>query len=241
MERGRRLPVRFTNLSGDFDVQVRVASLTEADPWSKAGLMARAGTDWDAIFFDVITTPATGENLCDCQCRAGVESNAVSFGNSSSYGSPFAGTSFPNMWLRLQRTGNMFQGYRSSDGANWTSIASTNIGMPASLCVGLATTAHDSYGTGLVTTVQYRDITITGASPDTTPPTIAIISPTSNSTYSTTLGSINLGGTASDNVGLTQVTWSNNRGGSGTARDDQLGGQRNRPAERPKCPHSHRA
>jgi len=53
--------------------------------------------------------------------------------------------------------------------------------------------------------------------PDTTPPTITITSPTSSSTYTTSSSSLNIGGTASDNVGVTQVTWSNSSGGSGTA------------------------
>ena len=60
-------------------------------------------------------------------------------------------------------------------------------------------------------------IAVTYTPPDTTKPTITITSPTSNPTYSTTSSTINLGGTASDNVGVTQVTWSNDRGGSGTA------------------------
>jgi len=150
----------YTNLSGDFDLQVRVASLAEADQWSKAGLMARDGTGWDARFFDVITTPAAGVNLCDVQCRVATYSNAVNFSTGTS---PFAGTTYPNMWLRLQRTGNVFQGYRSSDGVNWTSLAGTNIGMPSRLCVGLATAAHDYAGAGLTTTAQYRDITISSA------------------------------------------------------------------------------
>src|SRR5204863_3519123 len=48
-------------------------------------------------------------------------------------------------------------------------------------------------------------------------PTIAITTPTAGSTYSTRTSSLALGGTASDNVGVTQVTWANSRGGSGTA------------------------
>jgi len=51
---------------------------------------------------------------------------------------------------------------------------------------------------------------------DTVSPGITITSPTSNATYSTSSTPITLGGTASDNVGVTQVTWINNRGGSGT-------------------------
>ena len=63
--------------------------------------------------------------------------------------------------------------------------------------------------------IYYWTVTVTQS--DTTPPAISITSPTSASTYSTNVSSINLSGTASDNVGVTQVTWSNNRGGSGTA------------------------
>jgi hypothetical protein len=47
-------------------------------------------------------------------------------------------------------------------------------------------------------------------------PSVTITSPTSSSTYSTSSSSLNISGNASDNVGVTQVTWSNNRSGSGT-------------------------
>ncbi|MBP7937731.1 MAG: SUMF1/EgtB/PvdO family nonheme iron enzyme [Phycisphaerae bacterium] len=52
---------------------------------------------------------------------------------------------------------------------------------------------------------------------DTQAPTIAITSPTSNPTYTTASSTIDLAGTALDNVGVMQVTWSNSRGGNGTA------------------------
>jgi len=48
-------------------------------------------------------------------------------------------------------------------------------------------------------------------------PTVTISSPTANASFGASTATINLGGSASDNVGVTQVTWSNNRGGSGTA------------------------
>jgi hypothetical protein len=51
---------------------------------------------------------------------------------------------------------------------------------------------------------------------DTTAPAVTITSPTSNTTYSTSSNPIGLGGSTSDNIGVTQVTWSSNRGGSGT-------------------------
>jgi Big-like domain-containing protein/purple acid phosphatase-like protein/ASPM-SPD-2-Hydin domain-containing protein len=52
---------------------------------------------------------------------------------------------------------------------------------------------------------------------DATPPIVTITSPTSAPTYAVTAPSLTLQGTASDNVGVTQVTWSNSRGGSGVA------------------------
>src|SRR5437763_15457175 len=65
--------------------------------------------------------------------------------------------------------------------------------------------------------ISTRLVTGTGAGGDTTLPTIAITTPTAGSTYSTPTSSLALGGTASDNVGVTQVTWANDRGGTGTA------------------------
>ena len=61
--------------------------------------------------------------------------------------------------------------------------------------------------------------TVAGTSLDVAGPTtsVAITSPTSNSTYSTSNPFIMLGGTAFDDVGVTRVTWANNRGGSAMA------------------------
>ena len=78
-------------------------------------------------------------------------------------------------------------------------------------------------GTNVIT-VRARDaagnsgtatLTVTYTPPDTTAPTITILGPTSASTYSTTSSVVTLGGTAADNLGVTAVTWANNRGGSG--------------------------
>jgi hypothetical protein len=60
-----------------------------------------------------------------------------------------------------------------------------------------------------------------GGSPppaDTTPPAISITTPTANPTATATATPIALGGTASDDAGVVQITWSNAlTGGSGTA------------------------
>ena len=68
-----------------------------------------------------------------------------------------------------------------------------------------ATDAAGNYGTDTLT-VTYTDVD---------KPSVTITSPTSAETYLTQNGTIDLAGTASDNVGVVSVTWSNNRGGSG--------------------------
>ena len=52
---------------------------------------------------------------------------------------------------------------------------------------------------------------------DTTAPVVTITSPTSAATFTTTSSSVTVSGSASDGVGVTQVTWANDRGGSGIA------------------------
>jgi hypothetical protein len=52
--------------------------------------------------------------------------------------------------------------------------------------------------------------------PDTTPPSITVLSPAS-SNISTAASSLVVSGTATDNVGVAKITWSSSTGGSGTA------------------------
>ena len=60
-------------------------------------------------------------------------------------------------------------------------------------------------------------ITVTYTPPDTQNPTVTITVPTPSPVYSTTDGTVTLGGSSTDNVGVTEVRWINNQGGSGTA------------------------
>jgi hypothetical protein len=76
----------------------------------------------------------------------------------------------------------------------------------------LTVTARDAAGnTGTAI------LTVTYTAPDTVSPTVSITAPTAGPTYATNISPLTLGGTAGDNVGVTQVSWSSNRGGSGTA------------------------
>ena len=94
-------------------------------------------------------------------------------------------------------------------------VAMTNCVPPSGSAfpVGVTTvncTATDTSGNS-------NTCTFTVTVQDTTAPVVAITAPTSDSTFATTSGSTTLSGIATDNVGVTQVTWVNDRGGSGTA------------------------
>jgi len=68
-----------------------------------------------------------------------------------------------------------------------------------------------------------------GDNPDTTPPTITISGPTSDPVFTTADATLDLSGTASDDTGVVQITWSSNRGaaegkavGTGTWSTDKI-------------------
>ncbi len=52
---------------------------------------------------------------------------------------------------------------------------------------------------------------------DSTAPSVAILTPTASSTFVSTSGSLNMSGAATDDSGVTQLRWRNDRGGSGVA------------------------
>ncbi|MDD2807820.1 MAG: MopE-related protein [Patescibacteria group bacterium] len=62
-----------------------------------------------------------------------------------------------------------------------------------------------------------NDDLICDAGVDATLPNISIQTPTANPTYTAPSSPINLSGTASDNISVSNVTWNNSTGGSGTA------------------------
>jgi hypothetical protein len=60
-------------------------------------------------------------------------------------------------------------------------------------------------------------ITITYVPPDNESPSVSITSPSSSGTYKTSSPSVDISGTASDNIEVTEVSWNSSSGGSGTA------------------------
>jgi len=108
--------------------------------------------------------------------------------------------------------------WANDKGATGTATGTSNWtinGVPVSGSTQIIVTAHDAAG-NVSNAILAVTSTFSGLS-DTTPPTIAITSPTSGSSFTATSSTISLAGTASDNAAVTQVTWSTDKGASGTA------------------------
>ena len=94
--------------TGDCTIIARVASVQNVNPWSKAGVMIRASLDANAANAFIAVTPGNGVTW---QYRSST-GGGTTWNNTSGLSAPY--------WVKLVRSGNIFTGYRSSDGTNWT-------------------------------------------------------------------------------------------------------------------------
>src|SRR5438034_3753707 len=74
-------------------------------------------------------------------------------GSTTSGGS--GAVSYPNEWLRLKRVGNVFTGYRSTDGVNWTQVGTVTLALPSTLYFGMAAVSKN---TSQLATAQFRSM-----------------------------------------------------------------------------------
>jgi hypothetical protein len=130
--------------TGDFDLEVRLDSLSLADAWSEAGLMAREDLSAGARFAATLATPTIS--------GAFFESRGATNGAAGLSGS--FPVNYPNMWLRLKRAGNQFTGFGGFDGKNWTQLGSTSLALPSSIYFGFVVC---SANTNQTVTAAFRD------------------------------------------------------------------------------------
>jgi uncharacterized repeat protein (TIGR01451 family) len=129
----------YKTVSDDFDARVRVISLTQANVWSKAGLMMRETLDPGSRNIMLLTTPLPLNNVYQMQWRD-------TFGGACGAAPTTGPVSYPNAWIRLIRSGNTFTSMIQTNGADWVTLytytpAYSNY--PSQVYLGLAVTAHD--------------------------------------------------------------------------------------------------
>jgi hypothetical protein len=139
----------YKRLSGAGSITARVISITNTDPWAKAGVMIRQSLDADSVHAIVVVTPGNGVAY-EYRPEAGgdsVEEVAQ------------AGITAPQ-WVKLTRSGNNFTAEYSANGTTWNTLgAPIVIPMLVDVYVGLCLTSHNVDAT---CTAEFSDVAING-------------------------------------------------------------------------------
>jgi hypothetical protein len=161
------------NVTGDFDIKTRVASLTNLyralpDANAKAALQARVNTNGNSRMVTVNVAPGVvtgwpvaGTDRAQFIYRDTVAASAAAV----TANNPVWSGGFVTPWVRLVRRGSLFLGYFSRDGTNWINIsaretAANGGAYPDSVLVGFATCSHNNTTNAFssAVTAMYRDI-----------------------------------------------------------------------------------
>jgi hypothetical protein len=139
----------YKEISGDFDIAVRIESFTPAHLYSKAGLMIRETLDADSrhLMFLVFADDAPRNNnlgAYEMQFRSepGGDCQAI-YPAVRPPAPPEFPAAYPNCWLRLERRGNRFSAFASTDGKTWKLYAVQTLVLSRMLHVGPAITSHE--------------------------------------------------------------------------------------------------
>lgn len=120
----------YTPIEGDAQIIARVRSMQYTDPWAKAGVMFREDLSPGSKHVMMVIT-AGGFSSYQWRVKSGQ--------NMHNTDGPTTTTPY---WVKLVRQGDLFIGYISPDGTNWTHIDSISVPMNQKLYVGLAVSSH---------------------------------------------------------------------------------------------------
>ena len=134
--------------SGDFDLVARIESLSAANLYTKAGIMAREDLTSGSrhIYFQVFSdNNARNKNNggYEFQYRQMKDSLMKAIYPETSTGTPEFPVKYPNTWIRLQRVSNDFTGYYSTDGKVWKVYTTFKLELPSKVYLGFAVTSHN--------------------------------------------------------------------------------------------------
>jgi len=203
----------YQTLNGDGTIVARVRYQTNSSPWAKAGVMIKQSTTAMSSYVDALVTPDVSPNTPNINCVGYTVNGCASplppitpsYGNGvrmqynftgSKTATNLTGYHSPNKWLKLQKTGNTFMSWESTDGKTWTQIGSTSVTMSGSATIGLFVTSHNI---GQNSSVAFDNVQVTTQAPP--PPPGPLPSPWTD----TDVGSPAIAGSASYNNGVFTV------------------------------------
>jgi len=137
-----------SNVSSDFGLRAQVTGLSNPNGTTpQAGIMIRGGTDASDAFAAIVQTPT--QIVFQWRTSAGgtMSSTAVSVPLGSNY-------------LELDRNGNNFTAYYSTNGTTWTQVGTTEAITMTTAYAGLAVTADDNRQ---VATGTFNDVVLSPA------------------------------------------------------------------------------
>jgi hypothetical protein len=147
---------RFNHMqvTGDARITARVTSLENTNSFAKAGVMFRNALTAGSRNVYMLATPVASSLMRFTRRTVDGGTSVATTG---------ASATLPH-WVRLDRVGNTFTGYTSTDGETFTEVGSVSITMDATLYVGLAVTSHVA---GTLATGVFDNVSIAAAG---TPP-----------------------------------------------------------------------
>jgi regulation of enolase protein 1 (concanavalin A-like superfamily) len=177
----------YQQIVGDVDIRVRVRSVSQANSWSKTGVMIRETLSPGSRHAFALLSAAKGYGY-----HRRIDPNGF-----SESGTGVTGVA-PG-WVRLVRAGSRIEAFRSTDGVTWISLGVDVVPMVETVYVGIATTSHNATAK---TKAMLDSLTVTGTPvvpppAGNTAPTVALTAPASGATY-TAPASVALTATASD-------------------------------------------
>ncbi|MGH8021816.1 MAG: endo-1,3-alpha-glucanase family glycosylhydrolase, partial [Opitutaceae bacterium] len=134
-----------TDINGDAEITARLSSLARTDPWAKAGMMFRSGSQGNAPFVAVLVTPDNGVVMHWRKSAGAVVGSSRAFPGRAP------------QWVRLMRDGNRFYAFASANGQDWDLVDFVDVNLPATALGGLVACAHD---TRAHTTAVFDQVTI---------------------------------------------------------------------------------
>jgi hypothetical protein len=136
----------YRTLSSDGTIVARVAVLQASHEWTKAALMIRGSLGANSLHASVIVSGGNG---------VAYQRRTISGGTTTHTD---GGSGAPPAWLRMTRTGNVIQAFRSDDGVSWTLIGGDTFStLPTNVYVGLAVTSHDN---AVLTTAVFDGVSV---------------------------------------------------------------------------------
>jgi len=139
------------SLSGNGSIVARVESVSNTDPWAKAGVMIRESLDAGSVQGVVVVTPSSGISFQRRLVTADTSSNTDVTGVAPPY------------WVKLTRAGTTLTAQCSADGVTWTDIVvspALTFTMASNVYIGLAVTSHTT--TGTVCAARFSHVSTTG-------------------------------------------------------------------------------